>query len=944
MALVASLLVLSVSGQGIATYGSSSAQIIIAPLTGNTLNITFICNCNGYISFGWAPSTTTSAHSNADMIVGWVNSAGNGILLDTYSNSFSTPTLDTTKSVTLVKSSSTGGVTRIEFTRTQTTTDANQDVPISASGNFLQYAYSNTQISSTTVFPKHTVAASVGNVKLMDYKTTNSGTTGGGTTLGTDPPAPQAASGAQGLKSSDGKFSLLPQRNTDTITFTMTWSGASTSYLALAISPDPSANGLKAHSQSDVYIAYTDTAGNAFVLDAYSNSASGSTGASALVYDTVQNVNLSQPATTVNGVTTIVFWRFLDTGDTAQDKVIKDELAWVGWAVGTGNQAQSGAGYVNAMTIHDLGTAGCNGVEMNLFTGQVVAAGTLNPGSQLAITSVVFISFYAIVRYGYMAFKVYNSRKALQNAGPKPSAPPENDNDLLNATGKFYYQGSVAHAYKNELQEGAQMAAAAAAQTDASTGFQTVDLGGRDSSMVSVSEPQKQVGSKWSTMGHKITHFRLPRSQISLGDFLLAFAYFLVNIGFAAWWPARGYSAGKIWGYLATANSFFVALPATRNSVLVWLLGIPFDKTIMFHRWLGWWILIQTTVHWGYYGPTAATYGKVYWTGFGGWLFLMVLVGTSLPWVRRRHFNYFFYSHFIFFFYYLITCYHAVQFVPFTYAALAFYGLDRVLRLFWGAWPTKTVRIEVIGNAVRVTFKKHCAGRYKVGQYVFLNFPSIEFLEWHPFTLANGPDEEHLEVLIKGLGDHTKKMIAAAQASQQVWIRVDGPYGKWPFNFTRFKGVVLVAGGVGVTPSMALIRHVFNINRNGADVDTRLTDVFFVWSAKNEREFEWYQEMLVEAMKRSALKSDKYPTLHVYAHITQPSGEGFALPEFVRSGRPNLDEVFSRVDQLAAPAEQLRVAVVACGPALMVNDAWDQTVKRTGGNRRFDFHHETFEF
>jgi respiratory burst oxidase len=67
---------------------------------------------------------------------------------------------------------------------------------------------------------------------------------------------------------------------------------------------------------------------------------------------------------------------------------------------------------------------------------------------------------------------------------------------------------------------------------------------------------------------------------------------------------------------------------------------------------------------------------------------------------------------------------------------------------------------------------------YKVGQYVFLNFPQVSFLEWHPFTLASGPDEEHLEVMIKGLGDYTKKLMVIAEKSgdHQLLIRVDGPY------------------------------------------------------------------------------------------------------------------------------------------------------------------------
>ena len=43
--------------------------------------------------------------------------------------------------------------------------------------------------------------------------------------------------------------------------------------------------------------------------------------------------------------------------------------------------------------------------------------------------------------------------------------------------------------------------------------------------------------------------------------------------------------------------------------------------------------------------------------------------------------------------------------------------------------------------------------KHEMGQYVFLNFPSISKWEWHPYTLASSPLETHYEVDIKILGD-----------------------------------------------------------------------------------------------------------------------------------------------------------------------------------------------
>lgn len=84
-----------------------------------------------------------------------------------------------------------------------------------------------------------------------------------------------------------------------------------------------------------------------------------------------------------------------------------------------------------------------------------------------------------------------------------------------------------------------------------------------------------------------------------------------------------------------------------------------------------------------------------------------------------------------------------------------------------------------------------------MGQYAFLNFPGIDLLEWHPFSISSGPDETTLEVHIKGLGNHTQKLVEKAKTKSQLWMRVDGPYGNQKINHRRFPVVFLCAGGIG---------------------------------------------------------------------------------------------------------------------------------------------------
>jgi NADPH oxidase len=47
----------------------------------------------------------------------------------------------------------------------------------------------------------------------------------------------------------------------------------------------------------------------------------------------------------------------------------------------------------------------------------------------------------------------------------------------------------------------------------------------------------------------------------------------------------------------------------------------------------------------------------------------------------------------------------------------------------------------------------------EVGQYIFVNCPSISLLEWHPFTLTSAPEEDFFSIHVRVAGDWTENLI-----------------------------------------------------------------------------------------------------------------------------------------------------------------------------------------
>jgi predicted ferric reductase len=76
------------------------------------------------------------------------------------------------------------------------------------------------------------------------------------------------------------------------------------------------------------------------------------------------------------------------------------------------------------------------------------------------------------------------------------------------------------------------------------------------------------------------------------------------------------------------------------------------------------------------------------------------------------------------------------------------------------------------------------------------------FLMSHPFSLSAAPTEKHLRITVKDLGDHSRSLAMIKPGTR---VFVEGPYGAFTAGRSTQPHVVLVGGGVGITPVRALM-------------------------------------------------------------------------------------------------------------------------------------------
>ncbi len=103
---------------------------------------------------------------------------------------------------------------------------------------------------------------------------------------------------------------------------------------------------------------------------------------------------------------------------------------------------------------------------------------------------------------------------------------------------------------------------------------------------------------------------------------------------------------------------------------------------------------------------------------------------------------------------------------------------------------------------------------WKSGQFALFTFLQKGIpLQSHPFTISYAPISKHeARITVKAVGDYTSKL---QQINPGAHVLIEGPYGVFGQQVEDEPQVLLVAGGIGITPMSALFER---YARNGRTV------------------------------------------------------------------------------------------------------------------------------
>lgn len=132
--------------------------------------------------------------------------------------------------------------------------------------------------------------------------------------------------------------------------------------------------------------------------------------------------------------------------------------------------------------------------------------------------------------------------------------------------------------------------------------------------------------------------------------------------------------------------------------------------------------------------------------------------------------------------------------------------------------------------------------KYHAGQFCYFRLlDSSLSAQSHPFTISSGPEDDHVSITVKQVGDFTSRI---KEVTAKDLVSIDGAYGQFSYNKVPSQhSLVFIAGGIGITPMLAMLKDLSIKDPN--------RKVILIWGARRETDLIRLTEirLLSEKMK-----------------------------------------------------------------------------------------------
>ncbi|EPX75234.1 ferric reductase transmembrane component [Schizosaccharomyces octosporus yFS286] len=277
--------------------------------------------------------------------------------------------------------------------------------------------------------------------------------------------------------------------------------------------------------------------------------------------------------------------------------------------------------------------------------------------------------------------------------------------------------------------------------------------------------------------------------------------------------------------------------------------------------------------------------GGMYPTGYAILTFTVVFGVSSISYIRKYCYEWFFILHHLCSIGLLCTIWlHSENAAIYMKVCVSVYAFDRGLRILRSCLNFSTFRIFLLDDDLI-----YMRGRkprslffflpWAAGNHIYLNIPTLSYWQLHPFTMLSSPGDDYVEMMVvvrtgftKRLADRVYKRgsikqlslskeeeeeekkldlsgssdksqlseerssswswcpVSMEMPSHQMTVLLDGPYGPTTNLYKDYSNVLFLSSGVGITYTLPILKDIARCKSSALKVK-RIT---FVWSCRSK--------------------------------------------------------------------------------------------------------------
>jgi NADPH oxidase len=186
-------------------------------------------------------------------------------------------------------------------------------------------------------------------------------------------------------------------------------------------------------------------------------------------------------------------------------------------------------------------------------------------------------------------------------------------------------------------------------------------------------------------------------------------------------------------------------------------------------------------------------------------------------------------------------------------------------------------------------------------------------------------------------------------------VRVSGPFAATSQGVLKYRNVMLIASGIGITPFVSIVKHIWHQIQSGNPLIVQ--KIYFYWMSPTQKFFKWFSSLL------ACLQEDtEFFELNIFLTSRSTGVMAFGANLLMSQqnignkgdiitglkcqtsiGRPNFEDIFTHIRTVC---RERKIGVFVCGPQPMCNDikklchSFSAIVNQY--NTRFDYHQEYF--